>query len=165
MAGRDGPPPSAADDLPDLVAEAHAAQLQFVSSLPAAGHGGHGGGARGSTLGLGDGGRGSTRGRGSHGTGRGRAQGGGPGQGDGQPLGRGRPVPGDVQGDGPPLGSSRAGQPSGHGDDAQHAAAGDPNHPFRASRPATTNQTKKKMNESDSMDWNDEYIALVFSVT
>jgi len=99
MVGREAPPSSAAADLPDLVAEAHTAQLQFVSSVGSAlgsapvavGHGGHGGG-----------GRGSTRVRG---VGRGRGQGGAAAQGDIRARGRGRAVPAVVQGDGPPLGS------------------------------------------------------------
>ena len=110
MVGREAPPSSATDDLPDLVAEAHAAQLQFVSSVGSAlgsapvavGHGGHGGGGRRSGLGLAGGGRGSTRVRG---VGRGRGQGGAAAQGDIRARGRGRAVPAVVQGDGPPLGS------------------------------------------------------------
>ena len=123
MVGREAPPSSAAADLPDLVAEAHAAQLQFVCSVGSAlslapvavghgghggsapvavGHGGHGGGGRRSALGLAGGGRGSTRVRG---VGRGRGQGGAAAQGDVRALGRGRAVPAVVQGDGPPLGS------------------------------------------------------------
>ena len=148
MVGREAPPSSAADDLPNLVAEAHAAQLQFVSSVGSAlssapvavGHGGHGGG-----------GRGSTRVRG---VGRGRGQGGAAAQGDVRALGRGRAVPAVVQGDGPPLGS-------GQGDGAPHAAAGDQSQAFRAPRPApaTTNQTKKKVTEVLCLYDTDCYVA------
>ncbi|KAG2540041.1 hypothetical protein PVAP13_9NG526000 [Panicum virgatum] len=161
MVRREAPPSSAAADLPDLVAEAHAAQLQFVSSVGSAlgsapvavGHGGHGGGGRRSALGLAGGGRGSMRVRG---VGRGRGQGGAAAQGDVRALGRGRAVPAVVQGDGPSLGS-------GQGDGAPHDAACDQSQAFRAPRPApaTTNQTKKKVTEGDSMDCNDEYIAHV----
>ncbi|KAG2540040.1 hypothetical protein PVAP13_9NG526000 [Panicum virgatum] len=147
MVRREAPPSSAAADLPDLVAEAHAAQLQFVSSVGSAlgsapvavGHGGHGGGGRRSALGLAGGGRGSMRVRG---VGRGRGQGGAAAQGDVRALGRGRAVPAVVQGDGPSLGS-------GQGDGAPHDAACDQSQAFRAPRPApaTTNQTKKKVTE------------------
>ena len=159
MVGREAPPSSATDDLPDLVAEAHAAQLQFVFSVGSAlgsapvavGHGGHGGGGRRSGLGLAGGGRGSTRVRG---VGRGRGQGGAAAQGDVRALGRGRAVPAVVQGDGPPLGS-------GQGDGAPHDAAGDQSQAFRAPRPApaTTNQTKKKVTEVLCLYDTDCYVA------
>ncbi|RLM69715.1 L10-interacting MYB domain-containing protein-like [Panicum miliaceum] len=62
---------------------------------------------------------------------------------------------------GRPLGSGRAGEAASQGGGGQHDAAGDPSQPLRPLRPATTNQTKKKGTEGDSMDWNDENIALV----
>jgi hypothetical protein len=116
--GRGDPPPRSAAKVPDITAQAHAAQLHFMASRPAAVHGGPG---HGSVIGLGGGSKGSARGTGRQGSGRGRGQGWGGGQGDGLSLG-----------------SGHAGDAAGQGDSVQHDDAGEPSQLFRPPRPTTS---------------------------